>query len=637
VTKAREIGNPIKCIGPWSASQCFESLGKARAIPKPDAVPFGITSAAISFPTHFVQAQQFLAGSAETRSAALTAHPKLMRWVKKGGLTLVAQEPGAGGSTLLAAITEAAKERGLYYDAKFARRPRHLDLQAHVKVLAWQLGLKESFRLPDIFERDAVVAIDDLEQFSDHELMLCLQLLARAQLEVGRGALIICTHLNAAKLEKLRNVLPWLPKENRTYRLSPPAATPFKTPTPRVQRLLRVLGLATSAVPWHVALSAAGLPSSFDRRHVESWVEWRGERAALRANAAGTHLRHVSTALAAKLGDALVKEAHKVNPLRRMAFALEAEHLYFLAPKLKLKAFRTFLMTAEAGLSHGATADYFKATLSDYLRRKEFRQFCKKLSRAEAQALAALAIQCWHSPGWPNPDPLSRALGALLDRPYVDQALIQLRLQLTEWERGRLTNWERGRGNIPNPTMYEDVYERARLSGRFAAARAELALAISGIYSDLGEIFEVARYRACLKWTRCAKEEALRARARGLAGMASDNEVAVLLKLGRLKTAERILKKRIAELGKEEGFSDEKAVTFGNLFHLALQRGLIKEAEAHFFEVVLQNAMLNRWHGLVGNLELLKRFAEKETKLPKPELIGETQKQLAMTRPIFRF
>jgi hypothetical protein len=47
--------------------------------------------------------------------------------------------------------------------------------------------------------------------------------------------------------------------------------------------------------------------------------------------------------------------------------------------------------------------------------------------------------------------------------------------------------------------------------------------------------------------------------------------------------------------------------------------------------------VLQRWHGLNGNLELLKRFAEEESKLPKPESIAETQKYLAMARPIFRF
>jgi hypothetical protein len=632
--KANEAKNAINWLGPWSALRCFESLGNALSVPKPDPKPFGITGAAISSPTHFIQAQQRLAGSPETRSAALSTHQELVQQMNEGGLALVVQEPGAGGSTLLSAIAEAAKERGLYYDARFALRPRHLDLLAHLRVLAWQLSIADDFRTTNLFQHEAVVAIDDLERFSDTHLVRVLESLAQAQLEMGKGALIICTHLNDVKLEKWRNTLRWLPKEDRTYRLASPVAR--STPPRPLKPLLGVLELASSGVPWRVALRAASLPDSFDKSHVESWVEMRSDRVALRAHA---HVyKRFHRALAVALADALVKEADNAHPLRRMGLGLEAEYLYFVARE-KVKAYRIFLKAAEAGLSDPGFEHYFKQTLKDFVAASNFVPLCEELSTDEVHGLASLAIKSWFSPGWPKDILLSRTLNATLGRlSEVERALIQLRLEFTEWERGRLTNWEEGRGNAPNPATYEQVYSRACRSARFKAARAQLALGIGYLYDDLGDIHSrPVHYKASLKWTRRAKEEAARARDHRLASKASDNEVQALLNLERLKTAERILRRRIAELGKEEGFSIDKAVTFGNLFHLALRRGLIKEAEAHFFELVLQNIVLGRWHALLGQLALLKLFARKNAKLPDSKLIDQTIKCLTIEHSTSRF
>lgn len=648
VTTAEKSLNPIMWLGPWPASECLRSLGSALGVPAPAPVPFGITGATITFPTHFSHPIQRLAGSQEVRSTTIAAHRRLMEWVEQDSVILVHQELGAGGSTLLSAIAETAGKRGLYYDPQFGLLPRHLDLRCHLGALALQLGVESVFS--QLFICGAVIVVDGVEvrspkliAYMDEDFLATIRDLARAQLKAGKGTLVIGTHLSPAELQTLRRMEVWLPKEDRTYRLHMGACL-LNIPSSEAERLLDVLGLAATAIPERVAVHAAGLSSPFNWRSLEPWVERRGGRVTLREPAHRERRGRLrgEHALARKLADALVEELDDVHPLRTVGLALEAEALYFRPGEPTLEALSLFLRVAESGLSHPVTRHYFQATLVDHLKQGiNIPRLWRKLPGPMAEILARVAVKMWCDAGMPpSKDGLwGRTLNALLlGRNYVDRELIELPLRLRH-QVHEASNAQTASEKLCEilPSL-EQTHCRAHKARMFVASRARLALSISAIWDTVGDqTMTSSAYESGLKWTRRAKRDAVRARDRGTAGLASDNEVLALLKLGRLDDAERTLKKRLAELGKRQGFSAGKAVTFGNLFHLALKRGLIEKAEAHFFEAVLQCVVLQRWHGLHANLELLGCFAKKEPRLPKPELIAATKMAVAAVHPIWPF
>lgn len=651
VTSADNARNPITWLGPCSASECLRSLAAALDVPEPVPVQFAITGGAIALPTHFSQALQRWAGSPEKRSEALAAHPRLKAWVAGGGSVLVVQEPGAGGSTLLAAIAEAAGPRGLYYDTRFAARPCHLNLREHLSTLAWQLGVKDDFS--QFFLHGAVIAVDGIElrstapnPYIDTNFLKTLEALAQAQRLARKGALVIGTHLDAAVLRNLRSIAAWLPADDRTYSLhtAHTGASPSLLPTRDVEPLLNVLGLVATAIPTHVALKAVGLSGPFDWRPLECWVERRGGRVTLREAAHRERRERLGSMveLEGALAAALLKETVDIHPLRRIGLVLEAEALYFNPAGRKLESLSTFLRVADAGLSHPLTRFYFQDTLVDHLGQGIASPgFWTKLPGPMAETVARLAVALWRDRGWPA----SRdgRLGDILDalrrgRNYVERELIEqpLRWRQAEEASDARAYAEKLSEIVP---VLEDAHGRAREAGRFTAARARLALQIGAMHYEVGDkTLEPAAYERGLNWTKCAKQEARRARDPVLAGMASDNEVHGLLKLGRLDEAECALTKRLLELGKrQQGFSHEKAVNFGNLFLFALKKGQIDKAEAHFYEAVLQCVMIQRWGGLRRNLEVLGVFAEKEPMLPKPDLIVATIKALGVAHPIWPF
>ncbi len=641
VASAQRAKNPITWLGPWPAGECFRCLGKALGLPKPVRFPFGITGAAIALPTHFAQALQRLAGSPEERSSALAGHPRLKEWVEQGGSVLLIQEPGAGGSTLLAAAAEAAGKRGLYYDTRFGLRPLHLDLRGHLGALAWRLGAEGAFS--QLFLHGAVIAVDGIDfrswasaSYFDLDFLATLRDLAQAQREARKGALVVGGHLSRAELETLRSQHAWLPGEERTYRLYGRGAAVYQLsiPPPSVEPLLDVLGLPATAIPEPVAIRAAGISSPVDWGSLEPWVERRAGRATLREAAhreRRTSLRG-KHALEGKLADALVHELDDIHPLRTIGLVLEAEDLYYSPAAPTLEALILFLRVAQSGLSHPVTRQYFQASLVDHLNQGlSVPRLWRKLPVPMAQTLARVAVDLWCAAGeTPSKEGLlRRTLDALLlGRNYIDRELIELPLRrrqvdkAPDAEAARQKLWEM----LPR---LEHAYSRAHKARMFAASRARLALSIGWIWDTVGDQTSTpSDYETGLKWARRAKRDAARARDRGTTGLASDNEVLALLKLGRMDEAERSSKVRLVELDKEQGFSAGKAVAFGNLLHLALKRGLMQKAEAHFFEIALQCVVLQRWDGLHANLELLKAFAKKETRLPKPELIAATQRAL---------
>lgn len=644
---AERARNPITWLGPWPAATCFRSLGKAIGVPKPVPVTFGITGAMITPPTHFAQPLQRLAGSAEKRSTALAEHARLKEWVQQGGVILVLQKPGAGGSTLLAAIAEAAQQCGLYWDIRFGLRPLHVDLQWHVWALELQLGVNS---LVQLFQRGAVVAVDGIElrtttgPFLETNLLRALESLTRAQRTAGKGTLVLGTHLSPAELRALRSSATWLPNEDRTCRLHAGDDGKRRPSIPRnVEPLLNVLGLAATAMPRRAALRAADLSSPFEWRSVERWVECRGERATLREviyRERRPRLRGKG-ALAGRLADALEQELDEVHPLRRLGLALEAEALYFDHAEDSLKALSVFLSVAEAGLAYPPTQQYFRATLVDHLNQGiEDPGLWRRLPTLSAQMLAELAVDLWCDVGGPPSKEglLGLTLNVLLHgRNYVDRELIELPLRLRK-VREASDAQDVGKKLCEILPGLKQAYGRARRAGMFAASRARLALSIGAVWDQVGDqTSTTSAYQSGLKWSRCAKREVGRARGNETAGHATDNEVGGLLKLGRLDDAASTLKKRLAELGKREAFSHEKAVAYSNLLHLALKRGELERAEACFFEAVLQCVVLQRWHGLFANLNLLERFAEEGSRLPKPKLIAETKNALQVTHLIWPF
>lgn len=640
-SSATQACNPISWLGPWGASACLSSLGRGLRIPEPVSVPFGINGRALTVPTHFARPLQHLAGSPEDRSAALAAHPRLQQWVEEGGVVLLLQESGTGGSTLLAAIAEAAGGQGLYYDTRFAERPAILDLLNHLGALAWRIGVgNDAYQL---FRHGAVIALDGIDfrfasppdRHLDSLYFDRLRLLAEAQHSAGSGALVIGTHMSRAELHDQRAT--WLPDEDRTYRLPKRIAAPVPVPPPPVELLLDILGLAGTAIAEGIAVRAAAMPTPVDWRSLGPWVERRGTRVTLREGPYRDGRRR-ERALVMKLADALVAELENVHPLRRLGLALEAEALYFEAGETG-QALRMFLNVAEAGMTHPVTRVYFQETLNDYLRQGiETPALWRRLPVSHAQALAKLAVRSSCADRELSTTRHLVMSTLLRGRSYIERELITLPLRLRMAE-------ESGHGQAVAHELRRilqvliGVYRRARRARLSTASRASLALSIGAIWDDLGDQIPLSRlYAHGLRWSRRAKQEALRARNHDVAGRASDNEALALLKLGRLDDAENALTLRRTELGKGTWpFSDEKAVTFGNMFHLKLGRRYLSEGEAYFLETMLQCIALQRWHGVAANLNLLRKFAKNEADLPNPQIVDATINATAAVYPIMRF
>jgi hypothetical protein len=636
---ANRTCNPITRLGPWNAQDCLTSLGVGIGVDVPKPRPFAIGSNGLTMPGEFASPLQDLPAIHELRSESLKSARRLCDWVDRGGVILVVHDPGAGGSTLLGAIAERAADRGLYFDSRFGERPIFLDLHRHLMALASHLGMDAP---EEVFSQGAVVVIDSLELPSltsaghiEQSFLKMVKRLAEGQRKAKSGALVLATRADPALL---RMKAPWLPSEERTYRLYHQVLLPRDAPN-EFEPLLNVLGLTSTAIPRDCAVRAAfGSNISVDWRNAAPFVDIRGQKAILHDREIGYRSSKLLSlsATARDLARELLLTAEALPPLRRFGLALEAESLCFSQTNCRREVLHVVLSCAEAGMRNPFTRRYFISTLHDYVEKVvEHPTEWFDLPLSDAIGLTRLVRRI------PGEDPSS--LNILLKTMMVGRSDLEKRILLIaiapEAVSIRATMSFVFDAHEPK-NLAQSIfrgwletlvpsYRKARRRRRQPHARASAALQISAAWYELGRLKNFAPYyRRGVRWSRRARRDAARSRDAAIAGLAQDNEVFGLLAINSLTKAEELLRERSKVLGQDQGFSDSKAVTLSNYFHLQLRRRDYVSAEAHFFETVLQNTFLQRWHAVAGNLLLLAEFARDDDNLPSRGLVEAARKHL---------
>lgn len=502
LSSAARAGNPVTRIGPWGAAECLTSLGAGLGAGVPIPRPFGIGLDGLTMPVHFGAPLQALPGDAAQRSRSLDTASRLRDWVNRGGVILVAQEAGAGGSTLLAAVAEAAGPRGLYFDTRFAERPIFIDLHRHLAALAGHLSPEES--PPQIFLHGAVVVIDGLEMRSlpsnaliDEAFLSFVQALADAQRLAGSGALIFGTHANPARL---REEMPWLPGEEATYRVHQRVISERVLEPPQdLEPLLDVVGLPSTAIPSDCAVRAAlGSDAKVDWRRAWPFLDRRGQYVILHEFEMRRRRSRLGSlqATANDLARELMSAADTMPPLRRMGLVLEAESLYLGLANRPHKALNIFMGCADAAMQHPLTRPYIFAKLLDYVSAVVSDQArWSGLCFYEAASFIELVSL------FGNHDAASmQKLLELISKGRTDLEKRLLLAAVNTESRYRL------RVLIPG-------YRKARRARRQPRARAIAALQVGAVWLGLGTMTGSKRfYQRGILWSRRAQRDASRSK-----------------------------------------------------------------------------------------------------------------------------
>ena len=102
---------------------------------------------------------------------------------------------------------------------------------------------------------------------------------------------------------------------------------------------------------------------------------------------------------------------------------------------------------------------------------------------------------------------------------------------------------------------------------------------------------------------------------------ARDNQVCALVGLGQFEDAIGVMEEYRLEHVVDPGFSESKAVLYGNMFVAKLGLGLVEESEGFYFEALVNNIYLQRWYAIFRNLQTLLAVADSGKQVGLPEAV----------------